>query len=141
MVGQILVNGLVLAGGYALVAVGLTLTFGVMRMVNFAEGQSVMIGAFVAYTSVPYVGYVGAIAAAMAVNALLGVILERTAFRPFRGVELNGLIASMGMSIILVNIAELVWGTTPRPFDTPYNEISITIGTVGISVQRIVCVV
>jgi len=105
MFSQILVNGLVLAGGYALVAVGLTLTFGVMRMVNFAEGQSVMIGAFIAYTTVPYVGYVGAIAAAMAVNAVLGVILERTAFRPFRGVELNGLIASMGMSIVLVNIA------------------------------------
>ncbi len=103
MLTQILINGLVLSGSYALVAVGLTLTFGVMRMVNFAEGQSVMIGAFVAYTTVPYVGYVGAIAAAMAVNAVLGVILERTAFRPFRGVELNGLIASMGMSIILVN--------------------------------------
>jgi branched-subunit amino acid ABC-type transport system permease component len=53
MFAQIVINGLVLAGGYALVAVGLTLTFGVMRMVNFAEGQSVMIGAFVAYTAVP----------------------------------------------------------------------------------------
>jgi branched-chain amino acid transport system permease protein len=100
----------------------------------------VMIGAFVAYTAVPYVGYVGAIAAAMAVNAVLGVILERTAFRPFRGVELNGLIASMGMSIILVNLAELVWGTTPRPFETVYNETSVTLGTVGISVQRLLCV-
>src|SRR5258707_4518894 len=136
MLAQILTNGLVLAGSYALVAVGLTLTFGVMRMVNFAEGQSVMIGAFVAFTCVPYVGYVGAIAAAMAVNAVLRVILERTAVRPIRGVELNGLIASMGMSIILVNVAELVWGTTPRPFETLYNETSINFGTVGISVQR-----
>ena len=127
MLTQIIINGLMLAGSYALVAVGLTLIFGVMRMVNFAEGQSVMIGAFVAFTTAPYLGYVGAIAAAMAVNAVLGIILERTAFRPFRGVELNGLIASMGMSIILVNIAELVWGTTPRPFDTSLNQISITI--------------
>src|SRR6195952_2123987 len=140
MFAQILVNGLVLAGGYALVAVGLTLTFGVMRMVNFAEGQSVMIGAFVAYTAVPYVGYVGAIAAAMAVNAVLGVVLERTAFRPFRGAELNGLIASMGMSIILVNIAELVWGTTPRAFDTPLNHVSFTFGTVGVSAQRLLVI-
>ena len=138
---QAIVSGVLLGGVYSLICVGLTLTFGVMRMVNFAEGQSVMIGAFVAATCVPYVGYVGAIAAAMAVNAVLGAILERTAFRPFRGVELNGLIASMGMSIVLVNIAELVWGTTPRPFDTPYNDISVTIGTVGISVQRIICVV
>src|SRR6478672_4780603 len=136
MFAQILVNGLVLSGSYALVAVGLTLTFGVMRMVNFAEGQSVMIGAFVAYTAVPYVGYVGAIAAAMAVNAVLGVVLERTAFRPFRGVELNGLIASMGMSIVLINVAELIWGTTPRSFDTPLNHVSYTFGTVGVSAQR-----
>lgn len=140
MLVQILVNGLILAGNYALVAVGLTLTFGVMRMVNFAEGQSVMIGAFVAFTATPYIGYVPAILVAMLVNAGLGVILERTAFRPFRGMELNGLIASMGMSIILVNLAELTWGTTPRPFDTALNETSVTIGTVGVSVQRLVII-
>ena len=77
MLAQILTNGLVLAGSYALVAVGLTLTFGVMRMVNFAEGQSVMIGAFVAFTCVPYVGYVGAIAAAMASTAS-GTLIRKT---------------------------------------------------------------
>jgi branched-chain amino acid transport system permease protein len=137
---QIIVNGLILAGNYALIAVGLTLIFGVMRMVNFAEGQSVMIGAFVAFTATPYVGYLPAIGIAMLVNAMLGVILERTAFRPFRGVELNGLIASMGMSIILINLAELTWGTEPRAFDTPLNAISITIGTVGVSAQRLLVI-
>ena len=121
-------------------AVGLTLTFGVMRMVNFAEGQSVMIGAFVAFTATPFIGYVPAILIAMLVNAGLGVVLERTAFRPFRGMELNGLIASMGMSIILVNLAELTWGTTPRSFDTAMNSVSVTIGTVGVSVQRLVII-
>ena len=140
MLVQIIVNGLILAGNYALIAVGLTLIFGVMRMVNFAEGQSVMIGAFVAFTATPYVGYLPAIGIAMLVNAMLGVILERTAFRPFRGVELNGLIASMGMSIILINLAELTWGTVPRSFDTPLNAISITIGTVGVSAQRLLVI-
>jgi branched-chain amino acid transport system permease protein len=137
---QIVVNGLVLAGNYALVAVGLTLVFGVMRMVNFAQGQSVMIGAFVAFTAARYVGYLPAIGIAMLVNAGLGVILERIAFRPFRGVELNGLIASMGMSIILINIAELVWGTSPRAFDTRLNQISFTLGTVGVSAQRLLVI-
>jgi branched-chain amino acid transport system permease protein len=137
---QIIVNGLILAGNYALIAVGLTLIFGVMRMVNFAEGQSVMIGAFVAFTATPYVGYLPAIVIAMLVNAGLGIILERTAFRPFRGMELNGLIASMGMSIILINLAELTWGTVPRSFDTPLNAISITIGTVGVSAQRLLVI-
>jgi branched-chain amino acid transport system permease protein len=137
---QIIINGLILAGNYALIAVGLTLIFGVMRMVNFAEGQSVMIGAFVAFTATPYVGYLPAIAIAMLVNAVLGIILERTAFRPFRGMELNGLIASMGMSIILINLAELTWGTVPQTFDTPLNAISVTIGTVGVSAQRLLVI-
>lgn len=141
MTVQIIINGLILASTYALVAVGLTLIFGVMRMVNFAEGQSVMIGAFVALTVAPYVGYIPAIGVAMMVNAGLGVILERTAFRPFRGMELNGLIASMGMSIILINLAELVWGTDPLPFNTVLNNISVTIGTVGVSLQRLLVIV
>ncbi len=137
---QIVINGLILASTYALVAVGLTLIFGVMRMVNFAEGQSVMIGAFVALTVTPYIGYIPAIGVAMMVNALLGVILERTAFRPFRGMELNGLIASMGMSIILINLAELIWGTDPMPFNTALNNVSVTFGTVGVSLQRLVVI-
>lgn len=140
MLVQIVVNGLILAGTYALVAVGLTLIFGVMRMVNFAEGQSVMVGGFVALTAAPFVGYLPAIGAAMIVNAGLGVVIERTAFRPFRGAELNGLIASMGLSIILVNVAEIVWGTVPRTFDTPFNRRSVVIGNVGVSVQRLLVI-
>ncbi len=136
MLLQIGINGLVLAGNYALVAVGLTLVFGVMRMVNFAQGQAVMIGAFTALSVAPLVGYLPAIVVAMLVNVVLGVLLERLAFRPFRGVELHGLIASMGVSIVLVNLAELVWGTTPRAFDTSLNNISFTVGTVGVSAQR-----
>lgn len=141
MLAQILLNGLMLAGSYALVAVGLTLVFGVMRMVNFAQGQAVMIGAFTAFSAAPAIGYLPAIGLAIAINAIFGVVLERTAFRPFRGVELNGLIASMGMSIILVNIAEIVWGTTPRTFDTRLSRISISVGTVGISAQRLLVIV
>ncbi|WP_158906252.1 branched-chain amino acid ABC transporter permease [Burkholderia sp. L27(2015)] len=140
MLVQILINGLILAGSYALVAVGLTLIFGVMRMVNFAEGQSVMIGAFVAFMVAPYTGYLISIGVAMIFNAGLGIIIERTAFRPFRGAELNGLIASMGLSIILINLAEIIWGTVPLSFDTPFNDISVTIGTVGVSVQRLIVI-
>jgi len=140
MLVQILINGLILAGSYALVAVGLTLIFGVMRMVNFAEGQSVMVGAFIAFMVAPYTGYLISIGVAMIFNAGLGIIIERTAFRPFRGAELNGLIASMGLSIILINLAEIIWGTVPLSFDTPFNDISVTIGSVGVSVQRLIVI-
>lgn len=131
---------MVLAGSYALVAAGLTLIYGVMRMVNFAQGQSVMIGAFVAFAGAPFIGYLPAIALAMVVNLGLGAILERTAFRPFRGAQLNGLIASMGMSIILINVAELVWGTTPQTFDTRFNQVSVTFGSIGVSEQRLLVI-
>jgi len=131
---------LILAGSYALVAVGLTLIFGVMRMVNFAEGQSVMVGAFIAFMVAPYTGYLISIGVAMIFNAGLGIIIERTAFRPFRGAELNGLIASMGLSIILINLAEIIWGTVPLSFDTPFNDVSVTIGSVGVSVQRLIVI-
>lgn len=133
---QSVVSGILVGGVYALIGIGLTLIFGVMRMVNFAEGQSVMIGAFVAFTVAPWVGYLPAIGVAMLVNAGLGVVIERTAFRPFRGVELNGLIASMGLSIIFINLSEIVWGTVPRTFDTPFNHVSVVMGNVGVSVQR-----
>ena len=141
MIGQIIINGLMLAGNYGLVAVGLTLVFGVMRMINFASGQSVMIGAFVALSASHYVGYVPAILVAMLVNAGLGVLLERGAFRPFRATPLNGLIASMGVSIILINAAELIWGSEPQPFDTALSQMTVTLGTVGVSGQRILVIV
>ena len=137
---QIVINGLIQAGSIGLIAVGLTLVFGVMRMVNFAGGAAVMLGAYVAWSATPVVGYVPAIAAAMAVNALLGVVLERLAFRPFRGRELNGLIASMGMAIIIVNVVELVWGTVPQAFETPFTRSSFTLGTVGVSGQRLLVI-
>lgn len=141
MIGQIIINGLMLAGNYGLVAVGLTLVFGVMRMINFASGQSVMIGAFVALSASHYVGYIPAILVAMLVNAGLGVLLERGAFRPFRATPLNGLIASMGVSIILINAAELIWGSEPQPFDTPLSQMTVVLGTVGVSGQRILVIV
>ena len=140
MIGQIVINGLMLAGNYGLVAVGLTLVFGVMRMINFASGQSMMIGAFVALSASHYVGYVPAIVVAMVVNAGLGVLLERGAFRPFRATPLNGLIASMGVSIILINAAELIWGSEPQPFDTALSNMTVAIGTVGVSGQRILVI-
>lgn len=141
MIGQIIINGLMLAGNYGLVAVGLTLVFGVMRMINFASGQSVMIGAFVALSASHYVGYIPAILVAMLVNAGLGVLLERGAFRPFRATPLNGLIASMGVSIILINAAELIWGSEPQPFDTALSQMTVVLGTVGVSGQRILVIV
>jgi branched-chain amino acid transport system permease protein len=113
---QSLVNGFVLGTTYVLVAIGFTLIFGIMRMVNFAHGEFYMLGAFVTFFAfaqyqIPFV--ISLIIAAVVVGAL-GMIIELVVFRPFRGNELNGMIASLGLAIIIQNLAMLAWGASPR---------------------------
>jgi branched-chain amino acid transport system permease protein len=117
LIAQSLINGLVLGMIYVLVAMGFTLIFGIMRVVNFAHGEFYMIGAFLAFFS--YVSYELPFVVAMLMAALtvgiLGMAVERIVFRPFRGNELNGMIAALGLAIAIQNTALLAWGADPRP--------------------------
>ena len=117
---QQLVNGLVLGSIYALVALGYTMVYGILGLINFAHGDIVMIGALVALTvlqllvgsvlPVPAVLAI-AFAAAMAVCIALGVTIERVAYRPLRRApRLAPLITAIGVSILLQYSAALIWG-------------------------------
>lgn len=117
LLAQSLVNGVVLGMTYVLVAIGFTLIFGIMRMVNFAHGEFYMLGAFVTFFAfatyeMPFL--VSLLIAALLVG-VLGIAIERVVFRPFRGNELNGMIAALGLAIIIQNLALLAWGASPRP--------------------------
>src|SRR5690606_37917268 len=94
LVVQAVVNGLVLAMLYMLMAIGFTRAFGMMRVVNFAHGELYMIGAFVAFFLVTLwdVPYILSIALAGIVVGVLGALVERLVFKPFYGDELNGMI-------------------------------------------------
>lgn len=119
--GQQFINALSLGSIYALVAVGLTMVFGILRLINFAHGEVVMLGGFTAY----FLGQAGlpfwliAIIAVL-VTVVVGVLMERIAYRPIRGApDVALLLTSLGVSIALQNGAMLAFGTQPKPFPTP----------------------
>lgn len=116
---QSLVNGVILGLLYLLMAIGFTLVFGIMRVVNFAHGEFYMLGAFAAYFAFAVAGlpYPVAVAGAFGGAIVLGAIIERVVFRPFRGDELSGMIASIGLALILQNLALIAFG--PDPLSMP----------------------
>ncbi|MBX3521882.1 MAG: branched-chain amino acid ABC transporter permease [Xanthobacteraceae bacterium] len=112
---QTLLNGLVLGSLYFLMAIGFTMVFGIMRVINFAHGEFYMIGAFAisflfGQMQIPFL--LALLIVGLLVG-LLGVGVERLIFKPFQGDELNGMIASLGLSIIAVNVALVVFGPSP----------------------------
>ncbi len=118
LIAQSLINGIILGTLYLMMAIGFTLVFGVMRVVNFAHGEFYMIGAFMALIGVTWLGLPYAVTLALTVGLaiLLGALTERLVFRPFRSDELSGMIASLGLAMILQNGALLFFGPDPQAF-------------------------
>lgn len=115
VIAQTFINGLVLGMLYLLMAVGFTLVFGTMRVVNFAHGEFYMLGAFIMYISVvsAKLPFFLAIGVAFGSVVVLGAIIERLVFHAFRGHELNGMIASIGVALIMQNLALMAFGASP----------------------------
>ena len=142
---QQIVNGLITGSIYSLIAIGLTMIFGVMKISNFAHGDFSMVGAYVA---VPVMGYiVGAVGwtvslilAALLVG-LMGYLLERTLFRPLmsRWTDADTIMASLALSLVLGNTAQLFFGATPRMIPDPFNHATVSFGPVSTSLLRIFC--
>jgi len=110
---QQLVNGLTLGGVYALIAVGYTMVYGIIELINFAHGEIYMLGAFLAFSFVTMfnVPFPLAILLSISCCALFGVILEFIAYRPLRKApRLAALITAIGASLFLQNIALMIWG-------------------------------
>jgi branched-chain amino acid transport system permease protein len=134
-----LLNGLVLGSIYALIALGYTMVWNILEFINFAHGEVYMVGAFVGLTVVVsgaplIVGFIAGAAAA----ALLGVLIERLAYRPLRGTpKINLLISAIGVSIILQNSAQLIWGARPKVFPSPFLDASFQIAGININFQQI----
>lgn len=109
---QALVNGVIIGLLYLLMAVGFTLVFGVMRIVNFAHGQFYMVGAFATYVLMTLWGwpFLLAVLGSFVVTSLLGWTIEWVVLKPFRHDELNGMIATIGVAMILQSAALIVFG-------------------------------
>ena len=143
---QQFINGIVFGSLYVLVALGLTLIYGVLVQINFAHADVVTIGAFAAYFFVFALGgnYLVSIGVALLVGAALGWLVNAAIFAPLRerGSELLPLIATIGVSILLQNAMLLLFGPIPYPFDSPYsNEVIRLRGGTFITVQNLIIII
>ena len=120
---QQLINGLALGAIYALIALGYTMVYGILRFINFAHSDVFMVGAFAGYYLARFVpeasigGGLLVLVAAMAICALLGVVIEKLAYRPLRGRStLTVLITAIGVSLFLQNVGQRIFGANPKSF-------------------------
>ena len=134
---QQLINGIGWGSIYALIALGYTMVYGVLRLINFAHGDVYMVGAMVGYYAAGWIGggrgtlagFVGVLMFSMAVCALLGVVIERIAYRPLRQApRLTALITAIGVSLLLENGGQLLFGANPKFFPQLIESVTLTSG-------------
>ena len=119
-----LVNGISLGSVYAISALGYTMVYGIAKMLNFAHGDVIMVGAYISFCVTQYMGLPAlvSVVAAMAVCTLLGIVIERLAYKPLRqATSLAVLITAIGVSYFLQNMALLIWGSNPKSFASVVN--------------------
>ncbi|WP_028454577.1 branched-chain amino acid ABC transporter permease [Chitinilyticum litopenaei] len=150
---QHLINGLVIGSVYALIALGYTMVYGIMQLINFAHGEIVMIGAMVTITCINML--LGAnvalpgiallllgLAMAIPVSMALGYGIERVAYRPLRNApRLAPLITAIGVSIVLQQLATLIWGRNYRPFPAILDIKTFEIGGAVITNLQVAIIV
>ena len=125
-----LVNGISLGSVYAIIALGYSMVYGIAKMLNFAHGDVIMIGAFVSFSATQYWGLspLVSVLVSVIVCTVLGITIERLAYKPLRQASsLAVLITAIGMSYLLQNIALLIWGANPKSFASV-----VSIGTLSL---------
>ena len=140
-----LISGISLGSVYAIIALGYTMVYGIAKMLNFAHGDVIMVGGYVAFISAQFLGVNGWVAMLIAMIActLLGILIEKLAYKPLRtATSLAVLITAIGVSYFLQNAALLIWGASPKVF-TPIVEGQLKLfgGQLKISYVTILTVV
>ncbi len=125
-----LINGISLGSVYAIIALGYTMVYGIAKMLNFAHGDVIMVGGYLCFCAVQYLGLppvVGVVLAVVGCTAL-GIVVERLAYKPLRQApSLAVLITAIGMSYFLQNSALLIWGADPKAFPSVVSLPSVTL--------------
>ena len=148
---QQVINGVSLGAIYALIALGYTMVYGVLRLINFAHGDVYMLGAFVGYfmanaleldANPSILGAIAVTIGAMAACALIGIVIERFAYRPVRHhSRLTALITAIGVSLLLEYGGQVVFGATPRFFPQMIRSETYSVGGVQITNQNLLIIV
>lgn len=148
---QQIINGLVLGSMYALVALGYTMVYGIISLINFAHGEVLMVGAIVSWTVVTVLAASGlpgwalmlvALVCAVVVCTLLNYVIEKIAYRPLRNApRLAPLITAMGMSLLLQTLAMIIWKPNPKSFPQLLPNDPIPVFGATITMTQIVILV
>ena len=142
---QYLINGISIGAVYAIIALGYTMVYGIAKMLNFAHGDVIMVGAYISFCVTNYLGLpaIVSVLAAMVVCTVLGILIEGLAYKPLRGTpSLAVLITAIGVSYFLQNTAQLIWTSSPKNFTSIVNikPMAIFGGRLTITGEMIVTV-
>jgi branched-chain amino acid transport system permease protein len=141
---QQLTNGLVLGSIYALISIGLTMSFGMLHIIQWAHGEVYMLGAYTAFycVEVLHLDYITAVLVAVGAMALFGVLMEWGVFRPLRPLgPKNSMLGAIALSIVLLNTATVVFQPEPVSMYTPFLSTTYQLGGVSLNLQRLLILV
>ncbi len=146
---QQLINGISLGSIYALIALGYTMVYGILKFINFAHGEVFMLGAFSGYYIAgltgaqgnTFLGFLFVIISTMIITAMVGVIIEKVAYKPLRKeTKLTVLITAIGVSLFLQYTGQLIFGASPRAYPNLLENFKINIGEVSIGSNQIIVI-
>lgn len=143
-----LIVGLGIGSIYALIALGYTMVYGIIRLINFAHGDFIMVGGYTLFFMVPVLLSVNlpiwlGVFVAVVVSAAVGVTVELLAYRPIRkrGTGMTALITAIAMSLFLENLAQVFFTANPRTFTLPFFDVgSLTVGGLTISITTLIVI-
>lgn len=138
-----LINGISLGSVYAIIALGYTMVYGIAKMLNFAHGDVIMVGGYMAFCATSYMGWpaIPSVLFSVFVCTVLGIVIERLAYKPLRTASsLAVLITAIGVSYFLQNMALLIWSSNPKAFPNLVSLPNLTIGSLQISSVAMVTV-
>jgi len=137
-----IVNGLLMGSIYVLVALGMVLIYGVMRVLNFAHGALLMVGGYLCHFFFARVtgSYALSVALSMAVLGAVGVALERGVFRPLRGNIQNQVIASLGLILVIQNLVIWLWGPNALQLRVPAAESIVALGALRFNAHQLLVI-
>lgn len=138
-----LISGIGLGSVYAIIALGYSMVYGIAKMLNFAHGDVIMVGGYVAYFALTSYGLPLPVAVILSIVActILGVVVERLAYKPLRQASnLAVLITAIGVSYFLQNAAQLLWGSDTKIFPTVISSAAISLGDLSVSYLTLITI-
>jgi branched-chain amino acid transport system permease protein len=141
VLAQTLVNGLFLGGVYSLVAIGLTLIYGVMVIINFAHGEFLMLGLYISFWAFTLFGihpYISVLLAAV-ILFILGALIQRGLIQPMLSAPLlNQILLTLGLSTLIMGLVQFFWRAEPRSILIPFASISLRYGDMIFNIPRLI---